>query len=817
MNYGSIYTPSKWGLKFHQRRENEVFGAGAAGPGKALSLDTLIPTPDGLRYFRDINVGSVVFNLNGEQVKVLAETEIFTDRPCFELTISKEKIVCDEQHIWCMDNGQIKTSVQIHNAIDFKQSIPAALYTKTNPKQYILDPYVLGVCLVRGQPKDRSKFTTWDPELYSNLKELGYTLTEVSFKISQILERQSIINELVCETPEDRRIPHSYMLGSFNQRMALVEGIMDGGFGRGPCLPNKDHPFLIDFYTLASSCGLAPTIRQAKLSKKYFVELHTRNHKCSRFIGTKVGARNTQPLRFVVTKSRRVSPVPTKCIQVSGGGTFLITKSHLVTHNSMVLLMDPIEQVQIEHLRCQQKDIPESWDPSIKSLIRNNPLKWGHSEGWAIHFRRTLPRLKETLARAHRIFNQIDPNVDWKEKDHTFLFSSGFRYEFGHCKDRVDYNNYLSRQFTYIGWDELIEFLKEQYDFISSRLRTSDPVLKHLRKNRSMSNPRLSGNKGEDISIDDPMWVRHYFVDPAPEGNKILRRQIIRKDGTKEWRTRLYLPATLYDNPDPEFVKQYEAELLSKPAHIRDCYLYGKWDTIIGSFFGDAWNPTIHICKPFKIPPDWPIFRSMDWGFKTHGNIGYYAVSPWGTLYKFYEITFNNKTATTVAKTLVKPFEEKNKLWDPFKGSKITGPADTQLWEERGESAINKYLEFVENGVDWTRADKRSREVNAEVLLGRLQDHENFTKVPGIVFFENCKNSCQVIPSMETDSRQPTEPKKGGFDHPYDETTYACQYAKQVLDEAPNYKGKVEETSRDDIEESPDYVDDYRGSFGYYS
>ena len=80
-----------------------------------------------------------------------------------------------------------------------------------------------------------------------------------------------------------------------------------------------------------------------------------------------------------------------------------------------------------------------------------------------------------------------------------------------------------------------------------------------------MSNPRLSGNKGEDISIDDPAWVKRYFVDPCPEGRKVLRRRIKRRDGTVEYVTKLYLPATIYDKPDPEFVKEYELQLMYRP------------------------------------------------------------------------------------------------------------------------------------------------------------------------------------------------------------------------------------------------------------
>lgn len=805
------YQPSKWGLEFHSRREQEVFGAGSAGPGKSIALTTLIPTPIGFRYFKDIHTGDIVYNVKGEEVKVLAESQIWTDLDCYELRIADETVVACGNHQWNLHDGRIFTTREIHES-PFLPSLPFAGATKTNTQPLLLDSYVAGYCLVRGQPSDRSKFTTWDPEAYSILRDIGYTLDNVGYKIGKIVERCDLINELIPE--KGRRIPQQYLNGSFNQRMALVEGIMDGNSGFSPEVDYADYPFITDFYCLAASLGLGPKICQPRYRKTHYLKLFSKQYKCSRRTG-QAGAVKQTRFSHRIRSIKRVQSVPTKCIQVDGGGTFLVTKSYIPTHNSMVLLMDPLEQVWVEHLRCTQEKVPESFEPKIRDLIEHNPIRWGHSEGWILHLRRTLPRLTETINRAHRIFPQIDPEAKWNEKHHTWTFSSGIKYEFGHCKDRTDYNNYLGKQYTHIGWDELVEFNKEQYDFISSRLRTGDCVLEHFLKNRSMSNPRLSGNKGEDISIDDPAWVKRYFVDPWPEGRKVLRKKVVRQDGTVEHVTRVYIPATLYDNPDPRFVKQYELQLLSKPKHIRDCYLYGRWDTIIGSHFGEIFNPTVHVCKPFKIPHDWPIFRSGDWGFATNGNIGFYAVHPEGTIYKFYEITFKKKSATQVAEH-VKAFEDKNKLWDPSQGSKIYGPMDRQLWEERGSSFKNKYQEMVEVGVDWCQADQKSRETNCEVFTQRLLSHENYTKLPGIVFFENCKNSIQTIPALETDPNNLEVPSKQHQDHWYDETTYAAQYAKQSGLSAPQYKSSniVQNEEYEDGLENDMSGD--RSQFGYW-
>lgn len=800
-------------MRYHSRREEEVFGAGAAGPGKALALDTIVPTLNGFRLLEDIHPGDVVFGISGKQARVIAETPVQMDRPCYRVMVHKQVIVADAAHEWITTGDHrfaIKTTEEMANSV-FQPSIPIAGVADFGPPRALkLDPYVLGVCLVLGQPKNRSKFTGWDLELCKLMGDVGYTLDNVSYRVSQIRERRDVINQLVSES--DRRIPHEYLSGSPNQRMALVEGIMDGAGGSGPTCTVRDLPFLNDFFGLCASLGLSPQLRLGHRQGQgygHYVYVQHPEHRCSRRIQGKphhTAKRN----RYTVSFFRRVPSVPVKCIQVEGG-TFCITPAYIPTHNSMVLLTDPLEQVWCEHIRCQQDTIPDAFPGDVKEAIQRNPLKWGYSEGWALHLRRTLTRLGETIERAHRMFPMIDPDVDWNEKKSIFTFSSGFKYQFGHCKDRNDYTNYLGQQYSYIAFDELVEFMKKQYDFICSRNRSGDPVLRLMLKKRSMSNPKMADNKGENIEIDDPGWVKRYFVDPAPEGNKILRQKITLKSGEVVYHRKLFLPATLYDNPDKDFVRQYEMELRSKPKHIQECYLFGRWDSVIGSFFEDSWNPDIHRCRPFKIPPHWPIFRALDWGYVSHGNLGYYALDPSiDTLYKFWECTFQRKKVTDFVKSVMKPFEEANKLWSPFSGSLIYGPADTQIWEERGETALSKYQEFVQNGVDWCYADKRSREDNAQRVHERLMGHENFTRPARLIIFENCKSTLQVLPAMQTNVNNPTEPAKGGFDHPYDETSYACAYIHGRIIDPPNYKGRKVE--KDDDEPK----DESRGSFGYW-
>jgi hypothetical protein len=130
----------------------------------------------------------------------------------------------------------------------------------------------------------------------------------------------------------------------------------------------------------------------------------------------------------------------------------------------------------------------------------------------------------------------------------------------------------------------------------------------------------------------------------------------------------------------------------------------------------------------------------------------------------------------------VRHIEETMGLWDKRRNcSRIVGPADNQLWEKRGEHLTrSKADDFAERGIGWVKADKKSRQRNAELLAERLRDHMGGTTTPGIVFFRTCRKTIETIPSIQ---RKPPpndeEPADGGDDHWLDETLYACAYASR--------------------------------------
>lgn len=434
---------------------------------------------------------------------------------------------------------------------------------------------------------------------------------------------------------------------------------------------------------------------------------------------------------------------------------------------SLVLLHEADSRIQLEHERCRLPKNHKFYHP------------FGSSMGWTLHLRRTYKMLDQTLARAHLTFRAMDPDVKWNSETHTFTFRSGYRVQFGHCKDPTSWEDHMSNEYDLICYDELTQFLEEQWDQINTRLRSSDPLLRGMLKIRAMSNPMMRRETGEHFVVRDPHWVRRLFVDPEPNGRKTLQKKIVRRDGTEEWRTRIYLPATLYDNPDPEFVRRYELDLLDKPQHIQQALLYGNWYVVPDSYFGEFWRQELHVCEPFKIPEDWPRFRSMDWGFKAPGCVLWFAADPDGNLFVEREMNFQLQRADEVAERIAE-YEKQEKLFENGR-SLITGPADTQLWEERGDLGRSKAEIFASKGVAWIQANKSMghRTSNGRRIIERLKDHHFGTTTPGLVFFRNCKKLIKTLPAIQPMVGDLDTPQDFDDDHAFDALMYGVEYASR--------------------------------------
>jgi len=446
------------------------------------------------------------------------------------------------------------------------------------------------------------------------------------------------------------------------------------------------------------------------------------------------------------------------------------------------------------------------WDP-IETQWPGEHQRWldarargesFESVGWALHVRRTFPMLLQTILYMKRAAQIIDPGVHWDSESKLFTFSCGYRYQFGHAEHPDDWRNYDSNEYTALYVDEGVQLLKEQYDGLWSRVRTTDSVLRHKLRTCIATNP--------DAPFEG-LWVKKRFVDPAPAGRSTLVENTELEDGTVKTTARIYIPAYLRDNPNVEFRRTYEAKLRKMPRHIMMARLFANWNTVEGAFFEYEWQPEAHVVKPYPIPPHWPIYRALDWGYKAACVCMYFAVDEEGNIVVIDELTWNHecpeedrKDAELVA-IAIKRYEQAHdeeqeirdaaradglkspRYWDKKSNcSNLMGPADYQIREERGNKGPTIEETMAGYGVYWN-ACKKNRPMATAELLRRLRDiPKSQNSRPGITFFDTCVHTARTMPTRKTvkvsdgNDRKREAPPEAPDDHWFDTVCYICLF-----------------------------------------
>lgn len=90
-----------------------IIVAARPGVGKALALDTLLPTPTGWTTMGDLEVGDELLGADGRPTRVVAATDVMLGRPCYEVEFSDGTvIVADAAHQWLTETRASRKSAQ---------------------------------------------------------------------------------------------------------------------------------------------------------------------------------------------------------------------------------------------------------------------------------------------------------------------------------------------------------------------------------------------------------------------------------------------------------------------------------------------------------------------------------------------------------------------------------------------------------------------------------------------------------------------------------------------------------------------------------
>ncbi len=299
--------------------------AAPPGSGKALALDTKLPTPEGWTTMEQVEVGDYLIDAEGKPTKVIATTNIMYSRPCYLITFSDgSTIVADEDHQWLTNtrtkNGgkgrtvkghihttkEISESIFVYNEIRLNHSITVSEPLDLPEQKLIVPPYTLGAWLGDGTSSS-AHIASADPQILDNIREEGIIVSKKSGPYNYYLglpkkgatpkqeacvlcgkkltsaergrKTDFCLDHVNSESLQyklreigvlnNKHIPSNYLRGSYAQRKALLAGLLDtdGYISKTGhiVLALTSKTLIYDAYELVVSLGYKATIQTKRV------------------------------------------------------------------------------------------------------------------------------------------------------------------------------------------------------------------------------------------------------------------------------------------------------------------------------------------------------------------------------------------------------------------------------------------------------------------------------------------------------------------------------------------------------------------------
>lgn len=237
----------------------------------------------------------------------------------------------------------------------------------------------------------------------------------------------------------------------------------------------------------------------------------------------------------------------------------------------------------------------------------------------SIIFRREYPQLREIISRTAEILLDY-PLAKYNETSHMWRGLPGSRsLEYGAIQHLKDVSKYQGRPHDLKGFDEITQFLPEQYKFVSGWLRST--IVGQVKRCLCTGNPPTTP-EGEWVIVYWRPWLDPQYHAPARPGE--LRwfiatgetdeevdgpAQVMYKGRSVTPRSRTFIPARLSDN---RYLADsgYDAVLESLPEPLRSQLLFGDFSVRLE---GDPWQ---------VIPTEWVILAQERWLAHPNPNTG---------------------------------------------------------------------------------------------------------------------------------------------------------------------------------------------------
>jgi hypothetical protein len=615
---------------------------------------------------------------------------------------------------------QMLHNVRVCGGREVNYSVALSQAWETPPQSLPIDPYLLGVWLGDGS-KNCGQITSNGPDIPQAFVQAGYRVTHQSHCHYYVSGLQTQLRSLGLLGKKS--IPNAYLCGSKDQRLALLQGLMDtdGYCGLNGTVEfcNTNPALARGVYTLAASLALKPTYSVGRATlygkecgPKYRVmwtgtvpvfrlprKLARLSHQCS----------PKQRERYII-KIERVPDQLVQCIEVdSPSHLYLVTEGGIPTHNSM----------------CGR------WDAHMRALA--------HPGFRYCILRRTFPQLQSS----HLNFlteEMRELGGTYHKTDHIAYYPNGSMGFYRHCATDDHVLSLLSAEFGLMVFDELSTFEWDMFTKLAASVRvTKGSSL--IAMVRGLTNPL-----GPSASK-----ILQYFVDKDVD---------LAEDpdyNPSDWYS---IHANLGDNPylDRE---QYQRRFSGLPAHVRKAWVDGEF-VLENALFdlqpmrdGKPYH-VIHDLDLPKVLKAATIYRAIDSGWFPDPTIILW-IAHLGNRYIVFNEQIYYKTTAAESADLIK--EEEVRLsrmvgpdfklrvattyCDPSMDINTTADVKTirEIYEDKGvpmDCSINKrdyFATAIHNGLSGEAGEN----------LPRLQ-----------FYVRGCPYLVRTIPQMRFDQKRPS-------------------------------------------------------------
>lgn len=387
------------------------------GFGKMLSITEPVPTPNGWTTMGELQVGDVIFDESGNVCSTTLVSDIEIPEKAYRLYFSDGTIVdaCSE-HQWITwthaerksflrstyedtrkfpenwpqwkllrscggaepktypdsPGPRIRTTREIVATLTFgkrqdtNHCIPNCAPLILPKQIFEIDPYVLGVWLGNGSSSETA-ITSHQldvPFIRQHIENCGFSTSyrsdPLQFGILGIFQKLASLNLI-----KNKHVPSQYLRGSIDQRLSLLQGLMDtdGGWEAAGTVSfcNTNKQIIESAYEIICSLGMRATIDSR--FPKYYYNGSLRPAK--------------EAWRITFTPTMQVFRLPRKAAKLTFDKSQALRK-----HHRMIVGAEEIDSVP---MRCIMVDSPNSMYLVGKSMVPTHNTKIGAEKirGWA--------------------------------------------------------------------------------------------------------------------------------------------------------------------------------------------------------------------------------------------------------------------------------------------------------------------------------------------------------------------------------------------------------------------------------------------------